>query len=111
MKRITHAAENLITSNDIAEQLVDYAVRVSQLNTSRAVTIPVLESNGTVADHTLVINAASQFDVVDVDGLVDGEEIDRFGAPDFPSLGTRPIMQPSIEGPLTGDFDEFGDTH
>ena len=110
MKRITHAAENLITSNDIAERLVEYAVRVSQLNTSRAVTIPVLESNGTVADHTLVINAASQFDVVDVDGLVDGQETDRFGEPNFPTLGTRPIVQPNLERPLSGDFDEFGDT-
>ena len=110
MKRITHAAENLITSNDIAERLVEYAVRVSQLNTSRAVTIPVLESNGTVADHTLVINAASQFDVVDVDGLIDGLETDRFGEPNFPELGTHPIVQPILESPLSGDFDEFGDT-
>ena len=110
MKRITHAAENLITSNGIAEQLVEYAVRVSQLNTSRAVTIPVLESNGTVADHTLVINAASQFDVVDVDGLVDGQETDRFGEPSFPSLGSRPITQPRVEEPRSGDFDDFGQT-
>jgi hypothetical protein len=109
MKRITHAAENLITSNDIAERLVAYAVRVSQLNTSRAVTIPVLESNGTVADHTLVINAASQFDVVDVDGLIDGIETDRFGEPDFPSLGSRPITQASVEKSFSGDFDDFGD--
>jgi hypothetical protein len=54
MKRIRHAAESLITSNEIADQLVKYAVRVCELNTSSAVTIPVLESNGTVADHTPV---------------------------------------------------------
>jgi hypothetical protein len=108
MKSITYGEESLITSNAIAEQLVDYAVRVSQLGTSSAVTIPVLESNGLIADHTLVINGASQLNVVDVDGFVEGSESDRFGHPQFPAIGSRAAVELDGEGASTA-FDEFGD--
>ena len=108
MKRIAHAAENVITSNEIADRLMKYAVRVSQLGTSSAVTIPLLEPNGTVADHTLVINAASQFDVVDVAGLVDGHELDQSGEPEFPPpLATSPVVQLVLDRPAAGEFDDF----
>jgi hypothetical protein len=108
MKRITNAGENLITSNEIAERLVSYAVRVSQLGTSSAVRIPVLESNGTVAQHTLVINAATQLDIVDVDGITAGSETDRFGEAEFPPLETRPVVEPINHQPAVGEFDEYG---
>jgi hypothetical protein len=108
MKSITYGDEVLVTSNSIAEQLVEYAVRVSQLGTSSAVTIPVLGSNGLIVDHTLVINVASQLNVVDVDGFIDGRETDRFGAPDFPAIGSRAAVQPDGGGATT-TFDDFGD--
>jgi hypothetical protein len=108
MKRISHADEELITSNEIADRLVDYAVQVCRLNTSSAVTIPVLESSGIVASHTLVINAASQFDVVEVDWRGDGAEVDRFGDPEFPPIGARASMLPLEHADVVG-FDEFGD--
>jgi hypothetical protein len=106
MKRITYADENLITTNAIADQLVDYAVRVSQLRTSSAVSIPVLESNGLVVAHTLVINSASQIDVVDVDGHTDGTEDERFGAAVFPPIGVRAAVQPGGIDQL-GEFDDL----
>ena len=108
MKRISYGEESLITTNEIADQLVDYAVRVSQLGTSSAVTIPVLESNGLIVPHTLVINAASQIDVVDVDGFIDGSETDRFGAATFPPVGVRAVVQASVEDQLS-EFDDVED--
>jgi hypothetical protein len=108
MKRITYADESLITTNEIADRLVDYAVRVSQLGTSSAVSIPVLESNGLIVEHTLVINSASQIDVVDVDGHIDGHETDRFGEPTFPPVGVRATVQP-VDVDQLSEFDGLGD--
>jgi hypothetical protein len=108
MKRISYGEESLITTNEIADQLVDYTVRISQLGTSSAVSIPVLESNGLILEHTLVINAASQIDVVDVDGFIDGSETERFGEATFPPVGVRALVQPAVNDELS-EFDDLGD--
>ena len=107
MKSIRYGEVSLVTSNSIAEQLVEYAVQVSKLGTSSAVTIPVLESNGLVVDHTLVINAGSQLSAVDVDGGDDGSEGERFNAPDFPPVGSRATAE-SPEDSAALVADDFG---
>jgi hypothetical protein len=106
MKRITHADEELVTSDSVADELVEYAVRVSQLGTSSAVTIPVLEANGQVSSHTLVVNAASQFAVVDIDGSSETSENGRFRNAVFPPIGNR--AQPESDDSTSG-FDDFED--
>ena len=83
MKRITYNGEPLVTGSSVSAALVQYVTHVSTAATAVAVEIPVLEHNGTVRPHTLILSSATQLDVKDVDGVADGEEI-RFPVPRFP---------------------------
>jgi hypothetical protein len=91
VKRIIYAGESLVTSSRIADALLDYARRVVLARTSVAVHIPVLEDNGTVEEHTLLLGPATQIGSRGVTGLSAKEEGERFPAPAFPPLGDRPI--------------------
>ncbi|WP_120338504.1 hypothetical protein [Cryobacterium soli] len=83
MKRITYNGEPLVTGSSVSAALVHYVTHVSTAATAVAVEIPVLEHNGTVRSHTLILSATTQLDVKDVDGVADGEE-NRFPVPRFP---------------------------
>ena len=48
MKRIAYAGTTLVTSDAVADQLLTFIVELSQAQRGASVTIPVLESNGTV---------------------------------------------------------------
>lgn len=86
MKRINLGSQSLITSDSVADALLEYA---TQLNTSVAVEVPVLEANGVITMHDLLIGPSSQWDIADVDGLSQNDEDQRFAVPQFPRIGGK----------------------
>ncbi len=88
MKRISFGFETLITSDKVAAALVKYAAQVVRHGTSEAVDLPVLESNGEVTIHTILLGPATQLAVADVDGA-------RADNPDFP-VPTFPPLHPAV---------------
>ena len=82
-----------MTASGVAEALLVYAQAVASHHGSASVVIPVLEANGAVSEHTLLLGPATSLDIVDVDGFAAIE--DDFEMPRFPPIS------PSA-GPLTG---------
>lgn len=97
MKRITYNGEPMITGTAVAGALVHYVTHVAAMASAVAVEVPVLESNGTVLAHTLVLSAATQLAVIDVDGLSEQEEESRFPVPEFPPVGGQAFALPPEE--------------
>jgi hypothetical protein len=94
MKRITYNGEPLVTGTAVAEALVHYVTHVAAMAAAVAVDIPALEQNGAVQAHTLVLSAATQLAVIDVDGLSVEEEDSRFPVPEFPPVGGQAFAMP-----------------
>jgi hypothetical protein len=87
MKQITYNGEPLVTGTQVSDALVHYVTHVSATASAVAIEVPVLESNGTVQTHTLLLSVATQLKVVDVDGSTAEEEGERFPVPEFPPIG------------------------
>jgi len=102
MKSITFASGTLITGSSVAAALLDYVSQMSSSNNSSAVDIPVLEANGTISTHTIVVSSSIQFDVADADGESNPfDEDERFPVPEFPPLDTMVAVVP----PATAEAD------
>ncbi|PXA72313.1 hypothetical protein [Cryobacterium arcticum] len=86
MKRITYNGEPLVTGTGVTEALVHYVTHVAGMAAAVAVDIPVLERNGTVQAHTLILSNSTQLTVKDVDGLTEDESA-RFPVPELPPVG------------------------
>jgi hypothetical protein len=86
MKRISYNGEPLVTGTGVTDALVHYVTHVAGMAAAVAVDIPVLESNGTVQAHTLILSAATQLTVTDVDGA-EADEAARFAVPQLPPVG------------------------
>ena len=87
MKRISYNGESLITGTDVSDALVRYVTHVAASAAAVAIDVPVLEHNGTVQAHTLILSSATQLAVIDVDGLAGQDEEARFPVPEFPPVG------------------------
>jgi len=107
MKSITFASGTLITGSAVAAALLDHVSQMSSANTSSAVDIPVLESNGTITTHTIVVSSAIQFDVADADGEDNPfDEDERFPVPEFPELDTMvAVVPPATAAEDASNFD------
>lgn len=107
MKRITYSGASIVTGNAITAALLEYTTTVADAENSVTVDIPVLEDNGEISVHTLLLNAASQFDVVDVDvdGLTEEQEAERFPVPELPRVGISVTVEKS--GRAGREADEF----
>jgi len=107
MKSITFASGTLITGSAVAAALLDHVSQMSSANTSSAVDIPVLESNGTITTHTIVVSSAIQFDVADADGEDNPfDEDERFPVPEFPELDTMvAVVPPTTAAEDASNFD------
>lgn len=92
MKRISFGFETLITGNEVADALVQYAAEVVRHGASEPVELPVLEGNGEVTMHTILLGPATQLAVADIDGAhADNPD---FVVPTFPPLhpvGAKPV--------------------
>lgn len=87
MKQITYNGEPLVTGTQVSNALVHYVTHVATTTAAVAIDVPVLETNGTVQMHTLILSVSTQLKVVDVDGLTVREEAERFPVPHFPPIG------------------------
>ena len=87
MKQITYNGEPLVTGTQVSNALVHYVTHVAATTSAVAIDVPVLETNGTVQMHTLILSVSTQLKVVDVDGLTVREEAERFPVPRFPPIG------------------------
>lgn len=87
MKRITYNGEPLITGTAVADAMVNYVTHVAGMAVAVAVDVPVLELDGAVQAHTLVLSAATQLEVVDVDAMAGQDEEARFPLPELPPVG------------------------
>ncbi|NQX12506.1 hypothetical protein HQQ80_12770 [Microbacteriaceae bacterium VKM Ac-2855] len=86
MRRIIYDGNALVTSVSVADAVIAYAAEVIRLGTSSTVDIPVLESNGTILQHTILIGPATQLEVVDIDGESAAVSEDDFEMPAFAPL-------------------------
>ena len=108
MKSITFASGALITGSAVAAALLDYVSQMSSANNSATVDLPVLESNGTISTHTIVVSSSIQFDVADADGESNPfDEDERFPVPEFPPLDTMvAVVPPATAGEDASNFDK-----
>ncbi|MEF2978983.1 hypothetical protein [Subtercola sp. YIM 133946] len=99
MKRITYNGETLVTGSDVVDGLVHYVTHVAGMSAAVPVEIPVLESNGTVQNHTLIVSAATQLGISDIDGSSAEDEAALFPAPEFPPVGgmATPVARERLE--------------
>lgn len=102
MKSITFASGTLITGNAVAAALLEYVSQMSSSSNAATVDLSVLEANGTVSTHTIVVSSSIQFDVAEADGASGPfVEDDSFPVPDFPPLDQMVAITP----PPTADED------
>ena len=87
MKRITYSGGSIVTSNAITTALLGYITSLADTDNSVTVDVTVLEENDETCMHTLVLSSASQFDVCDVEGMTEEEEVARFPVPEMPMIG------------------------
>jgi hypothetical protein len=109
MKHVNYGSETLITGSQAADALLEYAVHVVRLHTSARVDLEVLEENGTVRTHSLLLGPMDQLDIFDVDGGQSSEdEVRRFPVPSFPPLGGKAIpIRPDEVDELTDPDQDF----
>ena len=97
MKRVTHAGGSIVTGSAVADALLDYATQIDRWAKSVAVEIPVLEDDGTVNVHTILLGSASVLVTSEIDGPVDVAEEGRFPMPVFPALGAVAVPMSQTE--------------
>lgn len=109
MKKITYNGEPMVTGTQVSAALVHYVTHVAATTAAVAIDIPVLESNGTVQTHTVLLSVATQLKVVDVDGSTAEEEITRFPVPTFPPIGGQgyAVAPQDIQGDAPYIDDDF----
>jgi hypothetical protein len=88
MKRIAHLNGSLVTGDDVADGVLEYARQVVAAGASVTVSIPTLQADGSVAHHGLLIGPATQLEVSPFEGEPDG---DRFPMPVFAALIPRAL--------------------
>jgi hypothetical protein len=99
VKRVTVDNVSLVTGTAVADSLTEYAEKVSRMQTSSSVEIPVLEDNGSVTVHTLLLTVATTLETVDVDGAVE-DESERFPVPQFTAIGGKAVPITTAEIPI-----------
>jgi hypothetical protein len=67
MKRVTYAGETFLTTDPVANALVDYAAALGRSGKAEVVELPALDDNGEPHQVRLVIGPASQMSAVEVD--------------------------------------------
>ncbi len=72
MQRIFYTTESLVTGDEIARALLEYAGALARANTAETVSIPIRRPDGTTIRATLLVGPASQLVSEDLDP--DGQE-------------------------------------
>lgn len=95
MKRVNYDGQGLVTGDAVAEALGDYAAAVARMDAGTTVEIPVLEPDGSVSIHTLLLTSATSLAVEPYDGpsypsVVESED-SRFPVPEFRPIGGKAV--------------------
>jgi hypothetical protein len=99
MKRLSLGSQVLVTGNNVAEALAIYVPSVERMNTSVTIEIPVLEDNGDIVTHTLLIGRSNDLEITDIDGADPALE-GRFRVPDLPAVGGKAKAAETSEIPI-----------
>lgn len=67
VKRILYASGSVLTSDQIADVVIEYAQELAKLETSATVTIPTFIEDGSVHEAQLLLGPASQLASLDED--------------------------------------------
>ncbi|MEQ1736484.1 MAG: hypothetical protein ABL886_08780 [Rhodoglobus sp.] len=109
MKRITFNGGSIVTGNAVAAALLEYTTTLTDAENSVTVDITVLEDDGETSVHTLVLSAASQFDVADVVGMSEVEEARRFPVPEMGPVGMTAVVGDGDAARIADDVDAVMD--
>lgn len=107
MKRITYRGGSIVTSNASTSALLEYITAVADADHSVTMDVTVLDEHDETAVHTLVFNAATEFDITHVDGLTDEEEQARFPVPQVPIVGMIGTVESTGDAGRTADDFNF----
>lgn len=95
MRYITYAGETVITSDEVAEALIELTAAVAQRGHAEAVRIPICNEGGKVDSAELVIGVGN--DVLSAPADWDGDEVDF--AHEASGLRGHPLFPQKMLGP------------
>jgi hypothetical protein len=108
MKRVTYAGETFLTTDPVADALVDLTAALGRSGKAEVVEVPAVDDSGTPHQVRLVVGPASQMSAVQVDSPFDdldvGDTVSRLQAQ------ARNLEQPNIasvtSAPVTSIFED-----
>jgi hypothetical protein len=109
MKTIHYAGGEVLTSDEVADAVVDYAAALAKAGSSAELTIPVVLADGTTSEASMLLGPASQLvaqPAVNPDGELDDDTLVTRIVTLTAALGPA-RAQPSDNPNPTG-LDEFG---
>lgn len=105
MKRISFGSEQLVTGDAVADALLTFAATLTGTRAGVAVEIPVLEENGAVARHTLLLTPSTSLGVNELDGTAPDEK-ERFPVPELPAVSVSMMPVADADAAATMPSDE-----
>lgn len=99
MKRLSLGSQVLVTGDDVADALAVYIPSVERMHASVTVDVPILEDNGEVVTHTLLIGTSNDLEITDIEGRDPALEA-RFALPRLPSVGGKATAVGTAEIPI-----------
>ncbi|MGO4691478.1 hypothetical protein [Glaciibacter sp. 2TAF33] len=110
MKRVSYAGESFLTTDSVADALVDLTAALGRSQNADVVEVPAVDTNGDVLTVRLVVGPASQLSAVHVEsgypdpdtGDTVGRLQDRVRTLDHPNVAT---MTPAPDTSIFEDED------
>jgi hypothetical protein len=95
MKRVNYDGQTLVTGDAVAEALARYSMAVTRMEAGTTVEVPVLEPDGSIRKHTLLLTTATSLEVEPFERApepADTElELRRFPVPEFEPVGGKGV--------------------
>ncbi|MGR2753689.1 hypothetical protein [Agromyces arachidis] len=109
MQRIHYAGGVLLTGNEIADAIVDYAAALAGRRAAASIDIPVRTDDGRTARAHMLIGPASQLVTEPIDSstdeLVDEDLVTRLRRATIALTSTRALVEPGPEAIDDADTD------
>ena len=115
MHQISYAGDTFVTSDRVADKVLEYARTLGQAGSDDTIHIPAVDDSGVIWQVQLLIGPASQLVArqvegdernLDEDGLLD--DLDRRIASFAPPLRTAVTPDPDAPHDLVPEWDELG---
>jgi hypothetical protein len=109
MKTIHYAGGEVLTSDDVADAVVDYAAALAKAGSSAELTIPVLLSDGSTSEASMLLGPASQL-VAQPEPGTDVDLDDKALLIDVrdKAAALGPSRAEPTDAPMLPGIDEFG---